>query len=141
MAYKYLEHEADVAIVGIGSTLEEAFQEGARALFDIMIDIKTVEPKKKIVVEATAGSLESLFVEWLNALLAQKDIEGMMFSEFRIGKIKKTGNVFALKAEVFGEDFDAEKHSPKIEVKAATYSGLKIEKKEDKFYAQCICDV
>lgn len=141
MSYKYLEHKADIALVGIGKTLEEAFQEGAKALFDIMIDIKTVECKKKITLNVQASSEESLFVEWLNALLAEKDVKEMMFSDFKIETIKKQNNLYKMKAVVCGEAFSQEKHKPKIEVKAATYSGLKIEKKNGKFYVQCICDV
>ncbi|OYT42470.1 MAG: hypothetical protein B6U88_03265 [Candidatus Aenigmarchaeota archaeon ex4484_56] len=33
------------------------------------------------------------------------------------------------------------KHEPKIEVKAATYSGLKFKKKDGKYYIQCVVDV
>ncbi len=141
MSYKYLEHEADIALVGIGKTLKEAFQEGAKALFDIMVDIKTVKCKQKLAVAVQAPSEELLFIEWLNALLAEKDVREMMFSDFRIETIKKHSNLYKLKAVVCGETFSQAKHKPKIEVKAATYSGLKIEKKNKRFYVQCVCDV
>ena len=36
MPYKHLEHEADVGVLGIGKTIEEAFEEGAKAMFDVM---------------------------------------------------------------------------------------------------------
>ena len=44
--YKYLEHEADMGIYGEGETQEEAFEEGARAMFDLMVDIKEVKSQK-----------------------------------------------------------------------------------------------
>jgi SHS2 domain-containing protein len=45
-----------------------------------------------------------------------------------------------LEATAKGENLDPEKHNVKIEVKAATYSQLKVERNE-KFLAQCIVDV
>lgn len=141
MAYKYLEHKADTILVGIGNTLEEAFEEAAKALFDLMVDIKKVECKEKVVITADANAEDLLFVEWLNRLLAEKDIKEMMFSSFKIEKIKKQNQIWMLKAVACGEKFDPERHSPKTEVKAATYSGLKVGKKGAKFYVQCVCDV
>ena len=60
----------------------------------------------------------------------------MAFCDFHV-KIK--GN--KLTATAYGEKFDAIKHKVKTEVKAATYSQLKIEKKGNKYYAQCVVDV
>ncbi len=141
MAYRYLEHKADTILVGIGATLEEAFEEGAKALFNIMVDIKNVECKEKVEIIAEARAEDLLFVEWLNKLLAEKDIKEMMFSSFKIEKIKKQNQILKLKAVACGETFNPEKHNPKIEVKAATYSGLKVERKNSRFYVQCVCDV
>ncbi len=135
MVYKYFEHQADVGIIGVGKTLEEAFQEGAKAMFQIMCDVDKVKPKKTIKIKLKSNDEESLFVDWLNELLAKKDIEEMMFSEFKV-KIKGT----SLTADVKGEKLDLKKHHLKIEVKAATYSQLKIEKGKE-YKAQCVVDV
>ena len=59
----------------------------------------------------------------------------MFFSKFEV-KIKDN----KLKSTVYGEAIDIKKHKPKIEVKAATYSGLKFWK-DEKFNVQCIVDV
>lgn len=135
MPYKYFEHKADVGIIGIGKTLEEAFQEGAKALFNAMVDIKKVEPKNKIKIECEAGNEEELFVEFLNRLLAEKDINNMVFSDFKV-KIKNN----KLTGEAMGEKFNPKKQNVKIEVKAATYSQLKVIKNKE-FIAQCVVDV
>jgi SHS2 domain-containing protein len=139
MVYEYLEHEADVGIKATADTLEQAFEDGAKAMFNEMVDIVLVEPLQKIDVEATAEEPSSLFVEFLNALLTKVDTEGMVFSKFRVN-IEK-GNGYKLKATAWGESIDQKKHNPKVEVKAATYSGLKCWSDGGKHHVQCILDI
>jgi len=66
MAYKYLEHQADIGILASGKSFEKAFEEGAKAMFNLMINVKQIMPKKEILIECSAESMENLFVEWLN---------------------------------------------------------------------------
>ena len=141
MPYKYIEHEADVGIMGIGDTIEEAFEEGAKAMFNVMIDIDKIEAKQEIDVECKANDIASLFIEWLNELVLQRDIKNIFLSKFKVEKIKKVDDTYKLKGKAFGEPIDLKKHEVKIEVKAATYGGLKFEKKDNKYYVQCILDV
>jgi len=138
MTYEYLEHEADIGILAMGKTREQAFEEGAVAMFNVMVDVKKVEPKKKIEISVGADSLDSLFVEWLNALLAQKDIKEMFFSEFKV-EIKE-GDNFQLKGEALGDEFK-ESQNFKTEVKAATYSGLKYKRVFNEHHLQCVLDI
>ncbi|MFH1424213.1 MAG: archease [archaeon] len=136
MPFEYIEHEADIGIKGTGKTVEEAFAEGARAMFGIMVDLEKVDPVKRIEVECEAENIGSLFVEFLNALLAQVNIAEMFFSKFEV-KIDGTH----LTATAWGEQIDQEKHQTKIEVKAATFSGLKYEEKDGVHSIQCVVDV
>lgn len=142
MPYDYFEHEADIGIVGIGENLEESFQEAAKAMFNVMVDIEKIEPKQNIEVKCEAENVEELLIEWLNALLAEKDINDMMFSEFKVViKGKDKPSVISLTGVAKGEKFQAKKHNAKTEVKAATYSQLRVYKKGGKYLAQCVVDV
>ena len=58
-------------------------------------------------------------------MLAQKDIDGMIYGSFRVDDIHETNGTVRLVGYAFGEPFDEKKHEVKTEVKAATYSGLK----------------
>src|SRR4030042_3005719 len=135
MAYEYFEHMADVGIVGRGRSLEEAFAEAAKAMFNLMVDIEAVNPIKTIEVECEAENEEELFVEWLNALLAEASINNMVFSQFEV-RIEN-GKLAGLAR---GEELDLERHEARTEVKAATYSQLRIIK-DGEFVAQCVVDV
>jgi SHS2 domain-containing protein len=138
--YELFEHEADVGIKGYGSNIEEAFENGAKAMFSIMVDLKKVETKTSVEVNCQAEDLEGLFVEWLNQLLAQKDIDGTVYSKFKV-TIQKKDNNYHLQGSALGEELNMIKHSVKIEVKAATYHMLKVAQENGFFIAQCVVDV
>ena len=138
MPFKFFEHQADVGIIGSGKTLEESFQEGAKAMFQVMADIKQISPKNPVKISVSAPDKPALFVEWLNELLAKKDTEYMMFSQFKV-KITKNSK-FILNGTAEGEIL-SKKHHLKVEVKAATYSQLKVKKEKNRYIAQCVVDV
>lgn len=142
MPYEFIEHQADVGIHAWGSTPDEAFIEGAKALFDIMVDIRKVEKQDSVDIECEAGDIPTLFVEWLNKLLARADLNRMVFCDFKILKVFPIDdNVYKLKARAFGEKLDKTKHAIKVEAKAATYFGLRYEKKGDSHHLQCVIDI
>ena len=120
--FELFEHTADVGVRGVGRTIEESFEETAKAMTSILVDLNTIEEKKTITIEAEADSLEELLFEWLNEILAQIDIEGMIFSKFKITKLQNN----KLEAELTGEQLSPAKHHTKTQVKAATYSQLKV---------------
>lgn len=144
MSYQFFEHRADIGIRGIGKTIEKSFEEIAKALFDLEVDIKKVKAIKKIIIKAEAQNYEELLVEYLNALLAESGIKEMIFSKFKVKITKdKKANKMKLIAEAQGEKLNIKKHRIKVEVKAATYSELKVyqHKKTKNWISQCIVDV
>lgn len=140
MDYENFEHVADIGVRGFGSSVEEAFCNGAKAMFNVMIDVKKVDAFKKIIFKCDAIDLEALFVEWLNKLLSESSLKRMVFSKFQV-RIKDIDDRKYLEGIAWGEKLDKKKHKVKIEVKAATYSNLKVKKVDSKFIAQCIVDV
>lgn len=134
--YETFAHEADMGVRGIGKTLMEAFENGARAMFSIMLDIETVDPREKVEIRCSAPDEETLFVEWLNELLAQASLKEMVFSDFKVESVEGG----SLRGYALGERLLPEKHRVKVEVKAATYSMLKIDKNHE-YLAQCVVDV
>lgn len=136
MPYEYFEHQADIGIRGIGKTLAEAFEQAALAMFEIMVETKEVTANEYQIVEVEGNDLNDLLIAWLSELLFLKDIEGKMFSRFEITSIEKNNLV----ANVYGESINPS-HKLKLEVKAATWTQLVIEKRNDIWIAQCLVDV
>lgn len=134
--FETFDHGADIGIRGYGRSIKEAFENGARAMFSVMVDIDEVKVKETREIFCEAPDVESLFVEWLNSLLSTAHLGRMLFSDFQVeimdGKLKGYAG---------GENLDIERHDMRTEVKAATYSMLKVEKVNDIYVAQCVVDV
>jgi SHS2 domain-containing protein len=135
--HETFEHEADIGIRGYGESLEEAFAEAARAMFAIMAgDLEGVPAKSGVAVEASGYDLESLFVAFLNELLAKADLEGVAFSGFDIAV-----SGLELSGTAYGAEIDYRSEDRGVEVKGATYSQVRVEQKGGIWTAQCVVDV
>lgn len=140
MPYEILDHTADAGVRGIGASLEEAFSEAARGTFSLMVDLSQVEPREEVELRVQADSLEGLLVAFLGELLALRDIEGLVFSKFEV-KIGRVNGTWRLSGKAYGEPLDPARHRPGVEVKAATYYGVKVAKEGDHWIAQCVLDL
>lgn len=123
--YREIEHTADVGMELEAPDLRSAFELAAASMFDLICDLDTVGDvwRKRIAIQGHKGDVEHLMVRWLSELLYVFDTEGVLLSSFRIGRLEGA----AIEAEVLGEPLDTAKHTPKVELKAATYHGLAVE--------------
>lgn len=128
---------ADVAFIARGKSLNQAFENSALAMFEIMVNTKDVKPKVEKKIKAKGIDLKSLMFNFLNELLVLVDSKGMVFSNF---KIKVNEKNFTLVASCFGEKV-SEKMETRTEVKAATYHQMAIEKEKKGWKAQVILDI
>jgi len=135
-AYELIEHTADIGIKVKAKDLKGLFSQSALAMFDIIAEEKSTNNKpQKIKIEQSADDLESLFVNWLNELLSLSAVKELIFYDFQINKIDKN----LLQAVAVGRS--VHDYKVNVEIKAATYHELKIEKLEDDWQAQVIFDV
>ena len=134
--FEILDHTADVGIIAYGADMKQAFANAGRALFSLITELDDVEEVLHRDAELTATDEESLLVEWLNELIYQFDTEGIIFKRFDISQLDNT----RLKARGYGEKVDKSKHRLKVEVKAATYHMLKVEK-NDGYQVQVLFDI
>ena len=147
--FEHFEHKADVGVRGKGHTLDSAFEECALAMTEVFIDSTTINPKKAHKLELDSTDNAALLVSFLNELLFIKDSKKMIYSKFRVklgkeNKVDENGGVkevVTLKATLFGEKINSNKHTFRTDVKAATYSELFAGEKNNEFIAQCIVDV
>ena len=140
MGFEYLDHPGDIGIRAWGESLEGAFCDAARAVFALMADLKLVDPTVRQGVRVEARTLDGLLVEWLAALLAEKDISGLIFSDFEVS-IEGGRSGYALTGAALGEPLDPERHPTGTEVKGISYLGLAVKKTAQGWIAECIVDV
>ncbi len=125
--FEFLDHTADVYIAAYGKDLKEAFANAAKAMFQVMTEISTIEPKIERKIRVEGFDLESLLCSWLEELLYIFNVDLLVFSKFEIKRLEKIEEEkFVLEAIAYGEEFDPLKHPRKVEVKAVTYSLMEI---------------
>jgi tRNA nucleotidyltransferase (CCA-adding enzyme) len=134
--WEHFPHDADVGVRGFGATAAEAFEQAAKALTAVVTHTE-VEPKVRVEVSCEAPDLELLFVEWLNAIIYEAAVRGMLFGRFAV-RIEGT----RLAGTLWGEPVAVERHAPACEPKGATYTALKVAADSNGLWsAACIVDV
>lgn len=140
--YKYFDHTADIGVEISGRTKKELFANAAGALFDIMIENSANQKASVIKKEQKTMTLEGadtqdLMINFLRELLYLFNGEHWVVHRC---EIMECGHK-RLKAQLTGEPFNNNKHFIKTEIKAVTYSGLKVEKQKSQWKARVIFDV
>ena len=139
--FEFLEHTADVYIAAHGKTLEEGFENAALAMFEVMTDTEKVSSDIADSVEVEAEDEYALLYSWLETLIVNLETKNMLYSNFKISSLDETLEGFRIKATVWGEKFNAEKHTQKVAVKAVTYHRMEIIKEIDKVTLEFILDI
>ncbi len=138
--WEHFEHMADIGVRGYGRTPAEAFAQAAIALTAVVTDPAKVRPEEKVEIELERdddGDLELLLVDFLDAVIYEMAVRKMLFGRFEV-----TIDDYRLKAVLWGEPVDRERHQPAVEVKGATYTELKVARTDDGCWlAQCVLDV
>ena len=68
---------------GLAQRAAEAFEQAALALTAVVTQAQ-VKPKVRVDVACEAPDLELLFVEWLNAIIYEMAVRGMLFGRFAV---------------------------------------------------------
>ena len=82
--WEHFSHQADVGVRGIGSMLEEAFEQAAMALTAVIADPSEVAPGEMIELLCEAPDAELLLVDWLNKLIYEMATRNMLFGRFAV---------------------------------------------------------
>jgi SHS2 domain-containing protein len=135
--FETFEHDADVGVRGRGVTLAEAFANAGLALTSVVADPGSVRETLSVDLACDAGTDEALLFDWMNALVFEMATRWVLFARFEL-----TLEGGRLSARAFGEPVDVERHAPAVEVKGATWTGLRVVREPDgTWLAQCVVDV
>ena len=137
MSYNLLDHKTDLKIKVKAKTKEKLFQDACLAMSEAILPQKLGQYPEQEEVEVTvkAKTLEDLLVNFLNEVLYLGDVNNLSYraKEFPNFSDKK------LKAKLIGYSVPADQFT--TEVKAATYHGLEIKKKDNRFETTIIFDI
>lgn len=135
--YKIIDHTADIAVELVATDRPGIFIRGALAMFDLMYGLDSIAQKERRLVTARGDTPEELLVAWLNEVLYVHAVDRFMFSGFTGAEISEG----SFSATGLGERFDPKVHKGEMEIKAATYHGLRLVPRGRKWTARIIFDV
>ena len=135
--YEQFSHTADIGVRVFGKDLKELFENAAFAMFDILADLENLSGDIVETFKLEAANHEELLVSWLDELLYNFYTKQLIFFKFQIDTLTATGLV----AHAFGRPVGANRNRLKTEIKAATYSDLKIVATADGYSVNIIFDV
>ncbi|MEB3759586.1 MAG: archease [Desulfurococcales archaeon] len=141
IGYEHKEHTADVLIESIGRTLEEAFEQAAIAVYEVITDTSKVYPTTRVDIDIEGDDLENLLYRWIEELLIYTDSEGLVFSRFTVCRIEEANGKYRITSSAWGEQFNPEKHEERTIVKAMTYAQMKIEREDRCWRLQFVVDI
>jgi SHS2 domain-containing protein len=135
-AFETFAHDADIGVRGRGATLAEALANAARALCAVVTDPASVREVLSVEVACEAGDPETLLFDWLNALVYE-----MATRRVLLARCEVTVDGARLRARAFGEPVEVVRHRPAVEVKGATWTGLRVGRERGGWVAECVVDV
>ena len=139
--YRFLEHVTDALVEAWGETLEEAFSQGGLALFETMLDTKSVHQKTSEEVQTAGHDEKELLYNYLEELLLLFEVKQLALGDFIVSSITPSHGEIRLKGKASGEPYDRAKHSGKVEVKGITYHLMEIEKRPGKVTVRFLLDL
>ena len=135
--YEQFPHTADIGIRAFGKDLKELFENAAFGMFDVIADLEGIKTSTEEFIEAKGETAEELLVAWLDELLYRFCTKEVIYSKFAIEELTDD----KIRARVFGRPIAANRNRLKVEIKAVTYSGLKIKKTDKGYQVEIIFDV
>lgn len=137
--FEVFEHTADVGIRAFGKDLNEAFENAALGMFNIITDLKRVEVIGEYEIVLDGSDIEQMLVDWLSELLYIHTVKQIMFSDFKVA-IEEGEGIWRLKGLASGENYNEQKHLYNTEIKAVTHHILEI-KKNKGYTVQVLFDI
>jgi protein archease len=135
--FEILDHTADTGFRAWGDTLEELFENSARAMMASAADTSAVHARGEWSVEVEGEDYESLLVNWLSEILYLFDTNSFAPKDFRVEEITPT----RLKARLVGEPRDPKRHPWTLIIKAVTYYELRVEQRNGRWESQVFLDI
>jgi SHS2 domain-containing protein len=126
-------HTADLKIAIKGNTLEDIFKKAAAALAGIVAGKIKGDLNQEEAVKITSGGADTLLADFLNEIISRTQIKRVVYPEIEILELYENRAEIKLKG-VRVDNFQKD-------IKAATYHGVKIERRNGKLMAEILFDV
>jgi SHS2 domain-containing protein len=137
LKYKLIDHTADLGIHVFGRDAVDLFTNAALAMFDQIVDSKTLRGDDKLRIRVRGADWADLMVNWLRELLYFWTVKEQLVKTVDIESLSET----RLSAVLTMDAFDSCRHSIKNEIKAVTYHQINVEQGVKGWQARVIFDI
>ncbi|RQG95849.1 archease [Natrarchaeobius chitinivorans] len=150
MEYELCDHTADIAVAATGDSLESTFAAVANGLAAASCDEDEIgRAGERFSVSVVAENREALLFDYLDELIYRRDVRGELPVDHRVdaidepdetstGRNDDSGAVWQLEASARGVPLAG---ISAREIKAVTYSEMRLERTDDDWEAYVVFDV
>lgn len=137
MAYRIVEHPADVGLQIRSASLERLLEDAGRGLFEVIAgDLGQIVPRVAERFLVAGGDPAWLLADWAAELHAAFEVRRMLFSDFTVAVTPR-----GVDGTARGERYDPGRHALAHDVKAVTMHGLDVRHDLSGWEATLILDV
>ncbi len=135
--YRFLNHTADLGLEIYGRDLPDLFANACFALFDNIADLSRLAGNSSKTIAVTGDDTVDLMINWLRELLGMWTVDGLLVKTARILDALET----TVTATVFYDNYAADHHFLKTDIKAITYHNASVERQNKSWTARVVMDV
>ncbi len=136
--HELLDHTGDIGFRVRAGSREALFAGAVRALFDVIVDVETVEARQAVPVSVTGGLDDADgLVRFLSEILFLHDARGWLFRGARSVSLGPS----TIEAVAEGEPFDPARHAILRQVKAVTYHRAQVRREGETWVAEIVLDL
>ena len=128
--YIFLDHTADAKFRASGRSLEEAFDNSARAMVSLMWEAEGIQPRLAIPVRVQGMDIKQLLLNYLEEILYLLEVRFFLLSSIEGTRITPDESGYSLES-LFRGDTNGEGYRIYGEVKAVTYDEMEVSQAED----------
>ena len=137
MPYQVTDHTADLGITVQAGSVENLFQEAARAVSELIVGRRASKSAEKIRIRVSGKDWPDLLVNWLREVLYLWNGKNLVPGPVDILRIEQ----FALEAVIPVDSTPCNPHDVLTEIKAVTYHRISVEKQADHWQARILFDI
>ena len=136
--FRLREHTADVAVEARGDTLDDAFAAVGDGLAAAMCDAEDVpDAGERFDLSVVAESRETALFDYLGELIYERDVRGVLPVDNGV-RVSETDGEWRVTASARGVPLSA---VPARDVKAVTYSEMRLDRTDDGWAVYVVFDV
>ncbi|GIW87425.1 MAG: protein archease [Isosphaeraceae bacterium] len=137
--FRTFDHTADLGMEVEADSLDDLFATAAQGLVSLVVaNPETIRESSERTVRLTAQDLTDLLIGWLSEVLFLIETNHEVYARFAVSVEQRPPR---LKANLFGEPIDRQRHVLDHEVKAVTHHGAEIRPTDHGYAARVIVDI